>query len=140
VTQVVEAAIAIRRNGRYLLRQRQPNERWAGLWDFPRFELSRGAESATLGDINAVRAELSRRLEEITGLNSSVETLVTQFSHSVTRYRIRLLCFEAACRSGMVLRTETWQWVRPAEFGKVALSVSGRRFAGMLGKSFTDQT
>ncbi|MBL8849177.1 MAG: A/G-specific adenine glycosylase, partial [Planctomycetaceae bacterium] len=133
VTQVVEAAIAVRRNGRYLLRQRQPNERWAGLWDFPRFELSRGEESKKLGNTDSVRAELSQRLAELTGLNAAVETLVTEFSHSVTRYRIRLLCFQADCRSGSVQRSETSQWVRPSEFGAVALSVSGRRFARLLG-------
>ena len=27
----------IRRNGRVLMRECGPDERWAGLWDFPRF-------------------------------------------------------------------------------------------------------
>ena len=39
ITAVREAAVVIRRNGRVLLRQCAEGERWAGLWDFPRFEL-----------------------------------------------------------------------------------------------------
>ncbi|MEZ6060718.1 MAG: A/G-specific adenine glycosylase [Planctomycetaceae bacterium] len=40
VTDVTEVSIAVRRGGRYLLRQRTSDERWAGLWDFVRFEVA----------------------------------------------------------------------------------------------------
>src|SRR5690606_23232153 len=40
VEYVREAAVVVRRGPRVLLLQRQAAERWAGLWDFPRFEIS----------------------------------------------------------------------------------------------------
>ena len=43
-TDLREAAVVIRRNGRVLIRRCGEGERWAGLWDFPRFACrSRGA-------------------------------------------------------------------------------------------------
>lgn len=136
VTQVVEAAIAIRRRGGYLLRQRGPGERWAGLWDFPRFELQNG--SAEL-DPHApkLRAVITSRARELTGLTVELDALALEFTHAVTRYRIRLLCYTAACRGAAArsLPTADWRWVRPEEFGSVALSVSGRRFSRWLQES-----
>ena len=38
-TELHEAAVVVRRNGRVLVRQCAEGERWAGLWDFPRFAL-----------------------------------------------------------------------------------------------------
>ena len=35
--QVHETAVVVRRRGKVLLRRCGPDERWAGLWDFPRF-------------------------------------------------------------------------------------------------------
>ena len=40
VEDLCEAAVVVQRNGRVLLRQCGDDERWAGLWDFPRFRLS----------------------------------------------------------------------------------------------------
>ena len=40
ITDVVEVSVAVRRGKKYLLRRRPPGERWAGLWDFIRFEIS----------------------------------------------------------------------------------------------------
>src|SRR5262249_2299903 len=36
-TPVTEIAVAVHRDGRYLMLKRPPGERWAGLWDFVRF-------------------------------------------------------------------------------------------------------
>jgi A/G-specific adenine glycosylase len=40
VTELSELAVVLERNGEVLLRQRQLRERWAGMFDFPRLELS----------------------------------------------------------------------------------------------------
>jgi A/G-specific adenine glycosylase len=134
ITPVVEAAIAIRRRGQYLLRQRAPGERWAGLWDFPRFELQNGhASTDPLRDTDRLTAMLQGRIAELTGLTTEIDSLVTEFTHAVTRYRIRLLCFRATCQAGTIRRNDdAWQWVRPTQFGSLALSVSGRRFSRLL--------
>ena len=39
ITAVDEICVVIRRRNRYLLRRRTDGERWAGMWDFVRFEL-----------------------------------------------------------------------------------------------------
>ena len=41
-TELREAAVVVRKNGSVLMRQCGDDERWAGLWDFPRFELEAG--------------------------------------------------------------------------------------------------
>jgi A/G-specific adenine glycosylase len=131
VTQVVEAAIAVRKQGRYLLRQRGPQERWAGLWDFPRFELSTGDHAVQ--DSPPLRRRLVTELAGLTGLSAEIGELLTEIHHSVTRFRIRLLCFEATHRQGSIRSRESeCRWVRPGEFGSVPLSVSGRRLARLL--------
>lgn len=133
VTEVVEAAVAVRRRGRFLLRQRESGERWAGLWDFPRFALQTGhAEFDPLSP--AVLARVERGLAEVSGLRAEIDSLVADFMHSVTRYRIRLLCYQAAPTgdSGQLPTSGKWRWARPAEFESVALSTSGRRFARLL--------
>mgnify|MGYP002623406918 FL=1 len=134
VTHVLEAAVAIERRGRYLLRQRGAEERWAGMWDFPRIELQVGTKrDCSSGASPKVRAAVERRLAESTGLTARIDSLVTDFSHSVTRYRIRLLCFRARHRAGTIDRNgRAWRWVRASDFRELALSVSGRRFAGLL--------
>jgi A/G-specific adenine glycosylase len=131
VTQVVEAAIAVRRQGRYLLRQRGPDERWAGLWDFPRFELATGDHAVQ--DSPPLRRRLVSELAGLTGLSAEIGELITEIHHSVTRFRIRLLCFEATHLRGAIRSTGSeCRWVRPGEFGALALSVSGRRLARLL--------
>jgi A/G-specific adenine glycosylase len=56
ITETHEAYVAIESAGRYLIYRRPEGERWAGLWDFPRFELptkscnpkrERGSENTT---------------------------------------------------------------------------------------------
>lgn len=137
VTHVLEAAIAIQRRGRFLLRQRGPDERWAGLWDFPRFELRNSADGrAPQPADDKLYPELVQRIADSTGLTTDVEALVTEFTHSVTRYRIRLLCFQAVASAGRIRRDDgPWRWVRAADFDSLALSVSGRRFARLLAEN-----
>ncbi len=54
ITETREAYVAIVSSGRYLIYRRPEGQRWAGMWDFPRFELSthesgeRGVVSPTI--------------------------------------------------------------------------------------------
>ena len=141
VTHVVEASVAVRKNGAYLLRRRGPGERWRGLWDFQRFALG-------TGDVNEpprtngsprpaeVPRALKRRLERIvadaSGVRAAVGPLVAEFRHSVTRYRIRLLCFLADYESGKAAPGAEIAWVTPARFADYPLSATGRKFAELL--------
>lgn len=138
VTEVVEACVAIRKAGRYLVRQRGPAERWSGLWDFPRFELNGlagGIPERGTGEFvpPQVRSFLEEGVRSLTGVRVELGRLLTEFQHSVTRFRIRLLCYDAAQRGGRLHRKASpLQWVRQSEFAGLPLSTPARKVVHML--------
>lgn len=125
ITDVTEASVAVRKNKAFLLRRRSPGERWAGLWDFVRFELA--TNDGVLQIVDAVR--------ERTGLKIDLGPQLAELKHGVTRYRITLKCFTADSVSGTLRSGEEWQWVKTAKFGEFPLSVTGRKFAKLLAES-----
>lgn len=130
---VVEVAVAIRRRGCYLLRRRGHGERWAGLWDFPRFEAplaSRLPPHPPRELPPPLRRACEVRLAELTGLGVSIDAPLMQIDHTVTRYRIRLLCLTARHRDGTIRGDERgWTWIPPSGLARLALPTSSRRFA-----------
>ncbi len=146
LTDVTEASIAVRRNGAYLLRRRGEGERWAGLWDFPRFELgrrdvllsSRLKMSKTRLPEQQLHDDAKARLEDeiktLTGIDSEIGELVAELRHGVTRYRIHLLCFQGTFRAGTPRDAERVRWVNVADFPDYPLSTTGRKFANLLAR------
>jgi len=144
LTDVTEACIAIGRNNRFLLRQRQEGERWAGLWDFPRFELKddevslEANSSKTNGRLlqpeldPAARSRLKEQIHTLTGIRAELDGLVSVIHHGVTRFHIHLLCFQGSYVKGSPVDPERVRWVSPAEFADYPLSTTGRKFAEML--------
>ncbi len=123
ITEVTDATVAIHHRGRYLLRQRAPNERWAGLWDFPRF---------TVDDPSSLPLILTKGVCDQTGLTIDLGDEIATLKHSVTRYRITLRCFTATVHSGRLRVEDTLRWVPASEFAAYPLSVTGRKFAERL--------
>lgn len=124
--KVREAAVVIWRGDRVLVRQCEEGERWAGLWDFPRFSLEahRGTKLAS---------ELAQKTRRITGMRPQIGTQLTTIAHGVTRYRIRLSVYEAQLDAGRAARTKDRQrWLHPNRLESVALSVTGRKIADLL--------
>lgn len=121
-----EAAVVVRRNGQVLLRQCPEGERWAGLWDFPRFELQ--SEGPLF-----VHDELVAKVREQTGIVIQPGSLLKSMKHGVTRYRIRLDCYAGSYRSGR-LKTVGGElrWTRPEELDNYPLSATGRRLAELV--------
>ncbi len=146
ITQVTEASIAIRDGQRYLLLRRPEGARWAGLWDFPRFETDEingqsgkrpTKRRATTNSNSPITARQKQQLEQqvlgTTGLHVEVEELLTTIRHSVTRFRITLNCIAARHRSGVLKESaDEARWVAPAEFAEYPLSVTGRKLAVLL--------
>ncbi len=133
ITNVTEAALALQHGGKYLLCRRPAGERWAGLWDFPRF--SCGENSSRNGHrLRQVRSTLRASLLATTGLKANVGDLLTEIRHSVTRYRIQLYCFsgELDGRREKCKPEIEHVWAAPAEFSAYALSVTGRKLADLL--------
>ena len=143
VTDVTEATVAVARtDGAVLLRKRTAAERWAGLWDFPRFEPPAdltadippvGRQRSLLAhDPAPLRAWLAEAVRGQTGVRCDVGDAVKEIRHGVTRFRIRLLCFAATRTGGRARTGAELRWVRPSAMTDVPLSKTGRQFAASL--------
>ena len=123
-----EAALIVRRRGRVLLWRCPEGERWAGLWDFPRFRV----ESAGRAEM---KRELGDKLQRETGILVEPGEHQRTFKHGVTRFRITLDCFEARYLSGPngEKRARQLRWLRPAELGQYPLNTTGRQIAELSG-------
>jgi A/G-specific adenine glycosylase len=115
-----EIAVVVRRGRRVLVRQCQSGERWAGLWDFPRFPAGGGVADGVLS---------------LTGIAVANAERLTTIKHGVTRFRITLEVFEAeaasAPRRGINGERAT-RWVSVEQLADLPLSVTGRKIAQLL--------
>jgi A/G-specific adenine glycosylase len=118
---VTEVAVVVRRRGRVLIRQCGPNERWAGMWDFPRLVADGDHPSAVVPQVTAM-----------TGVEILLGTHVTTIKHAVTRFRITLKCYDAEYVSGRLRRNGGCRWVAPGDLSGFALSVTGRKLANRV--------
>ncbi len=126
-TDLSEAAVVVRKNGKVLLRQCAADERWAGLWDFPRFELD--SEGPLF-----VHDELIAKVKAQTGVSIKPGALLNTIKHGVTRYRITLDCYEAEFTAGKLRTsaTKTLRWCPSGELQQVPLSTTGRKLAKLI--------
>ncbi len=122
-----EAAVVVRRDRLVLVRRCGEDERWAGLWDFPRFAIA-----APRPDVP--RRELVERVRERTGILIEPGERIAVIKHGVTRFRITLTCHEATYVSGAPSASDdgSLRWVMPAELERLPLSVTGRRIGRLL--------
>jgi A/G-specific adenine glycosylase len=127
---VVEAVVVIRRGSKVFIRRRGNEERWAGLWDFPRFACSK-----TVTHPQRLKA-LSVSIASLTGITFDGAELMTTLKHGVTRFRITLHCYQArfACseRRKPVSEQGESAWVKVAALERLPLSVTARKIARML--------
>lgn len=122
-TDVREAAVVIRKENRILVRQCAEGERWAGLWDFPRFSIE--AEGPLLAS-----DELASKVQQQTGIQCAPGGLITTLKHGVTRFRITLDCYEARHTGGRVRKPA--RWIQADELSQLPLSVTGRKLASLV--------
>ncbi|MEN6498735.1 MAG: A/G-specific adenine glycosylase [Thermoguttaceae bacterium] len=122
-----EVALIVRRRGRVLLVRRPDGGRWAGLWDFPRFEVHAEHEAA-------LRDELIALVQQQTGVTIQPGQRLATLKHGVTRFRITLDCHEAAYVSGADKTHDgvEMRWLRPAELAEYPLNTTGRKLSHLL--------
>jgi A/G-specific adenine glycosylase len=134
VTDVLEALLVIWRRGKVLLRRRGEDERWGGMWDFPRFPINQPQ----------AMTQVEQWIAHYLGSRPLMSTHLTTLRHGVTRFRIRLECFEVALENngdsrpprpaganGQGARHDL-RWVRPAALADVALNVTARKVARLI--------
>ena len=106
---------------RFLVRQCGPDERWTGLWDFPRFKFA-------AGDMGK---QLRSELKSMSGLTVSIEPTEVQLRHAVTRFRITLDVFNGNDPQGRLQRRsdKTLRWATAEQLEALPMSTTGRKIA-----------
>lgn len=155
ITETHEAYVAIESAGRYLIYRRPEGQRWAGMWDFPRFELpttrTSGEREGVSPPVSSKQTKhrkhqgpngtpfadaqrfLERRIATEFGPRVTIIERLTQLKHSVTRFRITLDCWLAEANGDSDLTTpHPTAWVAPSEFARYPFSTTGRQFAETL--------
>ncbi len=122
---VTEAAVVVQSRGQVLIRKCEVGERWAGLWDFPRF----GVVST-----KGLECTLAEQVKEQTGNAVQVLDQFRKIKHGVTRYRIELLCFRAQLNGRRCRPKRDQSWVAIADLADYPLSVTGRKISDFLQK------
>lgn len=117
-----EAIVLIERKGKFLMRKCQPGERWAGLWDFPRAAI----ESQNVTD------QIRQSVCEQTGLQTEIQSLDKTIKHAVTKYRIRLDCYQSVLTTGRLHSKSHFKWKTTLEIDSLPLSTTGRKFAKLF--------
>lgn len=139
--QLVHAMVVVRSGDQVLLRLNEVGEWWQGLWEFARVDMTMNgvrrreiptsvkAKGTSLLNPACVTSGLSQRY----GLDCHSPIFKTQFSHAVTRYRIRLECF--AAQSAEAFPTcnliGTWKWYSAATLD-APLSAPSQRLHRLL--------
>ncbi len=107
---------------KWLVRVCGPDERWTGLWDFPRYAVDNGPIEA--------------QLKSTTGLGATLRRTGPPIKHAVTRYRIQLQCFVATQLIGRLKKQGTdTMWATHAQLEALPMSVTGRKIVQRLGTS-----
>jgi A/G-specific adenine glycosylase len=126
-THLHEVAVVVVHGDKVLLRKCGPSERWAGLWDFPRFEMEAG------GALFA-NDEIAEKVRKQTGIECVPGPLLTTINHGVTKYRIKLQSFMARYIGGKP-RSDNGsavEWVEVASLLDYPLCTSGRRISKLI--------
>jgi len=141
-TAVHELAIVIRRRRAVLLLRRAEGGRWAGMWDFPRIDVTQElarAERHSNPSPSPDRVEESVRRS--LGLPIRLGSHFLRFRHTVTRFRITVDCFLAELVSADKTPARVkpiepgWSdatWLEPSALEHIPLSSPGRRIAAAL--------
>ena len=128
--EVVEAVVVIRRGSKVFVRRRGQEERWAGLWDFPRFA------SASAAPHPQRLKTLAANTASLTGIAFEDAELLTTLRHGVTRFRITLHCYQAQFasfdRTKRRSKKREEAWVKVSSLEELPLSVTARKIARML--------
>lgn len=124
-TDVREVGILVRRAEKLLLCRRPASGRWSNMWELPHGELTDGETHI---------AAAKRLLKGLTGVSAAIGAEWLTVRHTVTRFRITLVCLEADYRGGE-FRSHFYtdaRWVTATEMADYPVSSPQRRIAESL--------
>lgn len=147
ITAITELAVVLMDRDRFLLRRRTESERWAGMWDFVRFEISaeessalplvqkRGRSKSLFSPEGLELPEFAvQKTQSQIGLRPGSIVASTEFSYSVTRYKVQLIIFACSARRARGKSIDGVQWFSLQELPELPLSMTGRRIADWLAR------
>lgn len=124
--EVTELAVVAWRGSKVLVRPCGPAERWAGLWDFPRFAAQATSDRPQ---------QLRDGVRSLTGVEVEPGGELLVIKHGVTRFRITLHCHSAqTLRAPRRLQRDA-RWSTLEELAALPLSVTARQIADFIAKS-----
>lgn len=158
VTEISELAVVLERAGEVLLRQRGLSERWAGMHDFPRLELSpelgrelpsmewssqRGGQrqkvhrkpqgrSLFAADSQVLPEALQPLIEQFTGLRAGTLLGTLQTVYSVTRYRVSLTVIRCTLADGAAEPAAGWCWHPLISLEELPMPTTARKIVNWL--------
>lgn len=145
ITAITELAVVLMDREQLLLRRRTDSERWAGMWDFVRFEISaeessalplvqkRGRSKSLFSPEGLELPEFAiRSTQSQIGLKPGLIVASTEFSYSVTRYKVQLICFACSAWRVRGKLSDGVQWFSLDKLPELPLSMTGRRIADWL--------
>jgi A/G-specific adenine glycosylase len=115
----------------FLMRRCGPGERWAGLWDFPRFDVT---DCKTDSEVQEhLQLAFAKRFGHAYQLNAESPSI----KHGVTRYKITLRCFHGVVeRPGKVMehdaasiQNQEQMWCSVSELSNLPLSSTGKKLS-----------
>ena len=121
--EITEAAVVVRDGRKVLLRRCGEGERWAGLWDFPRF--------AVQGEPPQWLPKLAEMVRERTAVEIELGESAASLKHGVTRFRITLHCYWGKPIRGSI-QGDDLQWTAIEDLEAVPLSATGRKLCRMI--------
>lgn len=124
-TILIEMATGVlEREGKLFIQQRNSDDIWGGLWEFPGGQLEQGEAPA--------EAVVREYLEE-TGFRVAVCREITSVTHFYTRYKVVLHCF--ACRlienrsqyEPRLTAAQDYRWVLPEDISRYGFPAGHRK-------------
>ncbi|MGY8767253.1 MAG: A/G-specific adenine glycosylase [Pirellulales bacterium] len=125
-----EVAVVVQKKNKFLLRKCGPDERWAGLWDFPRFDLT-GVSNRER------RTEIEKKTNQQTGTTIELGEKLTTIKHGVTKYRITLDVYNVQSVAGRLKKMDAGElcWVTAKQLETLPLCTTGRKIERLLAQS-----
>lgn len=129
-----EFLVMIKHRGRWLGRTIPVGQRWAGLWDFVRYDVgwleAEKKSEPSWPQTARVLQWLGEEIEREFGLQCELQSSGDPIRHGVTRFRI-LLAWATGRVTGGRLRSaakaQGWRWLSQAELQTTALNVTARK-------------
>jgi A/G-specific adenine glycosylase len=123
-------AVLLEDHGRYLIQQRGPLGRWAGMWEFPNAKVDTKQDVESAADVLADQFGITNR---------SIGRLPV-LRHGVMHYRIRLHVFSYAVESSTAGEGPIRRWATPAEMTSLPFSSVHRKIVTFVSKIAVDES